>query len=77
MGKTSSEERLTPREFLSIDEVAQILGVSTATATRQFEFAEGVIDIGTAGSLHRRRKRLLRVPRRTLDRYIVERRVRR
>lgn len=43
--------------------------VSTATVARHFDHAEGVIDLGTPGTMNQRRKRLLSIPRSTLDGY--------
>ncbi len=63
--------------YLTVEQVAGILAVSTDTVTRQFGSAEGVIDLGTPGSMHKRRKRILRIPRQTFERYIVERQVKR
>ena len=61
--------------YLRPDEVAAILNVSVTTVTRQFATLEGVIDIGTPTTCHKRRKRILRIPRSTLERYIAERKV--
>lgn len=61
--------------FLRPDEVAAILNVSVTTVTRQFAALDGVIDLGTPTSCHKRRKRILRIPRSTLERYIAERNV--
>jgi hypothetical protein len=63
-------------KYLTPDEVAAILKVSVTTVTRQFGALDGVIDLGSPTSCHKRRKRILRIPRSTLDRYIAERQVR-
>jgi hypothetical protein len=60
-------------EYLTVADVAKILAVSDDTVLKQFGALDGVIDIGTPGGMHRRRKRVLRIPRRTLERYIAER----
>jgi hypothetical protein len=62
-------------EYLTVSDVAKILAVSDETVTKQFESLEGVIDLGTPGTMHRRRKRLLRIPRHTFDRYLADRQV--
>lgn len=62
-------------EWLSVDEVATILGVSAETATRLFENADDVIDLGTAATLHKRRKRLLCISREALDKFIAVKQV--
>jgi AcrR family transcriptional regulator len=64
-------------EYLTVEQVATILQVSTSTITRQFGSLEGVIDLDTPERLHKRRRRILRIPRQTLERFIVERQVRR
>jgi uncharacterized SAM-dependent methyltransferase len=64
-------------EYLTLEQVATILQVSAETVARKFGNAEGVIDLGTPETLHKRRKRILRIPRRTLERFIAERQVRR
>jgi hypothetical protein len=63
-------------EYLTVEQVATILQVSTNTALRRFGNMEGVIDLGTPETLHKRRKRILRIPRQTLERFIAERQVR-
>ena len=64
-------------EYLTVEQVATILNVSTNSVGRKFCDAEGVIDLGTPERLHKRRRRILRIPRQTLERFIVERQVRR
>jgi hypothetical protein len=62
-------------EYLTPEQVATILAVSTDTVHRQFGNAEGVIDLGAPETMHKRRKRKLRIPRHTLDRYIQQKQV--
>lgn len=62
-------------QYLSVEQVSLILGCSPNTVARHFESVEGVIDIGTRGSLHKRRQRRLRIPPQALERYIAERQV--
>lgn len=61
--------------YLKPEQVAAILNVSVTTVTRQFATLEGVLDLGSPTSCHKRRKRILRIPRSTLERYIAERKV--
>ena len=61
--------------FLTVPEVALILAVSDDTVLKQFGGLDGVIDLGTPGGMHKRRKRVLRIPQQTLQRYIAERQV--
>lgn len=70
---TSAPE--TTLEYLTVADVAEILSVSDDTVLKQFGRLDGVIDIGTPATMHRRRKRVLRIPRRTLERYISDRQV--
>ena len=62
-------------EYLTVEQVASILQVSTDTVLRRFGNMEGVIDLGTPERLHKRRNRILRIPRRTLEQFIAEREV--
>jgi hypothetical protein len=66
---TMLEELLTPAE------VAKILKVSLNTAIRRFENVPGVIDLGSAEETHKRRHRILRIPRSVLNRFLAENRV--
>ena len=63
-------------QYLTVADVAAILAVSDDTVLKQFGTLNGVIDIGTPGSKYRRRKRVLRIPQRTLERYVSDRQVR-
>jgi hypothetical protein len=62
-------------EYLTPEQIATILSVSVDTVARQFGGAEGEIDLGTPETKHKRRKRLLRIPRHTLEAYILKRQV--
>jgi hypothetical protein len=62
-------------QYLTVSEVAAILAVSDDTVLNHFGGLDGVIDIGSPETLHKRRKRALRIPRPTLDRYIADRQV--
>lgn len=61
--------------YFTVAQVAEMLHVSGATVTRQFESMDGVIDLGQPETMHKRKKRVLRIPRRTLQRYIADRQV--
>lgn len=71
----SAEDHKQPQPYLTVPQVAAILAVSDDTVLKQFAALEGVIDIGTPEKMHKRRKRALRIPQRTLQRYIHERQV--
>lgn len=62
-----------PSRMLTVSEVATFLSVSDDTILKQFGSLPGVVDIGTSGGMHLRPKRVLRIPQRTLERYIAER----
>jgi hypothetical protein len=64
-----------PPRMLTVAEVATYLSVSDDTVLKQFGSLPGVIDIGTSGGMHLRQKRVLRIPQRTLERYIADRQV--
>ncbi len=72
----ASENPVPYTEYLTPGQVAAILQVSTDTVAREFGNAEGVIDLGTPESRRKRRKRVLRIPPRTLQRFIAEKLVR-
>jgi hypothetical protein len=64
-----------PSPYLTAQQVARELNVSTDTVLRRFAHEPGVIDLGTAETLHKRRHRVLRISRDALDRVIRESRV--
>jgi hypothetical protein len=65
-----------PIEYLTPDEAAAILRVSPDTITRKFENRKGVLDLGSPETCHKRRRRVLRIPREVFDQYVHEIRVR-
>jgi hypothetical protein len=62
-------------EYLTPEQVAIILAISKNTVARQFGELEGVIDLGTPETMHRRKKRMLRIPRYVLDEYLRKKQV--
>ena len=72
-GNSSMHPTPANQSYLTIAEVAAILRISDETVIRRFAGREGVIDLGTAEAMHRRRKRLLRIPMSALQRFIAER----
>ena len=64
-----------PGEYLTSAEVASLLKVSTETVIDRVWKRLGVIDLGSSESRFKRRYRVLRIPRETLERYLVETRV--
>lgn len=65
----------TTSEFLTAQEVAGILKISTDSVIRKFQDRKGVLDLGAPETRFKRRYRVLRIPRETLDKFIVESRV--
>jgi len=59
-------------EYLTPDEVAAILRVSPDTVMRKFAKRKGVIDLGSSETLHKRRHRVLRIPREVFNQYVHE-----
>jgi Helix-turn-helix domain len=64
-----------PTEYLTAAEAAAILKVSPETIIRKFENRAGVIDLGSGEGRFKRRYRVLRIPRETFEKFIVENRV--
>jgi hypothetical protein len=62
-------------EYLTVAQVAAILNISTDTVIRKFGNEPGVIDLGTAEGPHKRRYRVLRIPRYVLNRILDQRKV--
>jgi hypothetical protein len=60
------------KEYLTSGEVAAILKVSPDTIIRRFENLPGVLDLGSGEGRFKRRYRVLRIPRETLEKFIVE-----
>jgi type III secretory pathway component EscU len=57
-------------ELLTVAEVAVILHMSHDTVLRKFRDMQGVLNLGSE------RRRVLRIPRSVLDKYLAERQVR-
>jgi hypothetical protein len=60
-------------ELLTVEEVAQILGVSPDTVTRRFAKVKGVIDLGSPETPKRRRYRVLRIPKSVVEKFLLAR----
>lgn len=61
-------------KFLLVREVAKLLRRSPALVQRTFSRVPGVVDLGTPERMHKRRYRVLRIPRHVVDRFISEER---
>jgi hypothetical protein len=62
-------------EYWTPEQVADTLGASADSVYRWFQNEEGVLDLGSPETMHKRRKRCLRIPRTALDRFIAEHQV--
>lgn len=62
-------------EYLTVAQVAAILHVSTDTVIRKFGNQPGVVDLGSPEMQHKRRYRVLRIPRHVLNRVLDQRKV--
>ena len=60
-------------ELLTVEQVAQILGVSPDTVTRRFAKVKGVIDLGSPETPKRRRYRVLRIPKSVVEKFLLTR----
>ena len=58
-------------EFLTPAEVAKILKVTPTAVIQRFADLPGVVDLGTPERMHKRRKRIIRIPRSVLNQFIV------
>jgi hypothetical protein len=63
------------KPYLTLDQVGSILGVSPDSIMRRFANLPGVIDLGSPETMHKRRKRLIRIPYSTLNSYIANQQV--
>jgi hypothetical protein len=59
-------------EYLTPQEIAELLKVSTDTVVRKFEHRRGVLDLGSSESRFTRRYRVLRIPRTVFEAYVIE-----
>lgn len=63
------------QQYMTVTQVATILGVSHDTVLRRLGGMDGVIDLGSGETTHKRRRRELRIPQRALDRFLISVRV--
>lgn len=54
----------------TLEEIAELLKISNDKTIRLFEDEPGVIDLGTSETTHKRRYRILRIPRAVLNRVL-------
>jgi hypothetical protein len=63
----------TMSELLTVSEVAQIIRQSEDAVTRLFSKMPGVIDLGRAETRHKRRYRVLRIPKAVVEKFLSTR----
>jgi hypothetical protein len=59
-------------EYLSPQEIADLLKVSVDTVVRKFERRAGVLNLGSSESRFTRRYRVLRIPRTVFEAFVIE-----
>jgi len=59
-------------EYLTPQQIAELLKVSVDTVVRKFEQRRGVLDLGSSESRFTRRYRVLRIPRTVFEAYVIE-----
>ena len=59
-------------EYLTPEEIADILRCSVETIRRRFQNRKGVIDLGAPETRFKRRYRVLRIPRHCFEQYLLE-----
>jgi hypothetical protein len=59
-------------EYLTPQQIADLLKVSVDTVTRRFQDRKGVLDLGSCESRFTRRYRVLRIPKTVFEKYILE-----
>ena len=62
-------------EYLTPEQVAQRLSISRDTVIARFANHPDCIDLGTPETRTKRRYRILRIPRETVDQFILSKRV--
>lgn len=64
-------------QLYTVTEVSEILRISPDTVIRYFGDLPGVIDLGSAEDVRRRKRRyrILRIPRSTLEKFLNENRI--
>jgi hypothetical protein len=59
-------------ELLTVSQVATVLQVSEDTIVRRFAKVNGVIDLGIGETRHKRRYRVLRIPKSVVEAHLVK-----
>ena len=59
-------------EYLTPQEISELLKVSVDTVTRRFENKPGVLNLGSEESRFTRRYRVLRIPRTVFEAFVID-----
>lgn len=59
-------------ELMTVKDVAEVLKVAEDTVVRRFAKAKGVIDLGVGETRHKRRYRILRIPKEVVEKHLAE-----
>ena len=61
-------------EWFTPQEMGKLLKMDPQTVVRQFKGLPGVIEFGSSESLHRRKRKFLRISKSALERYLAQQR---
>jgi hypothetical protein len=59
-------------ELLTVKDVAEVLKVADDTVVRRFAKMKGVIDLGVGETRHKRRYRILRIPKALVEKHLAD-----
>lgn len=59
-------------ELMTVKDVAEVLKVGEDTVVRRFAKVKGVIDLGVGETRHKRRYRILRIPKAVVEKHLAE-----
>lgn len=59
-------------ELMTVKDVAEVLKVGEDTVVRRFAKVKGVIDLGVGETRHKRRYRILRIPKEVVEKHLTE-----
>jgi hypothetical protein len=59
-------------ELMTVKDVAEVLKVAEDTVVRRFAKVKGVIDLGVGETRHKRRYRILRIPKEVVEKHLAQ-----
>lgn len=74
MNAQSSDNRVCTERHYTPQEVADILHIDPQTVVRLFRDEPGVIEFGSDATLHKRKRKFIRIPHSVLERFHETRR---